>query len=295
MVINEPSMSNYENNSDLIDIKSITKQYVEKNLPNRSSDGYKGDYGHVLCIGGSPEMAGAITLASKAALYSGAGLVTVATAKENFSTIHTVCLELMCVDYSDFETLSSHISKADTLLIGPGLGRSDFARKLFQFVLEKVQNHQFFIIDADGLFHLSNLKTPTLPEHTVLTPHLGEWERLSGISPHEQTVQLNQKFQEKIGATIVLKKDRTGVYTSRQIYQNTTGNPGMAVGGMGDTLAGMISGLLKQYDHPTDAVLAAVYLHSYIGDQLAEVNYIVLPSRVIESIPQVMKVFQNSQ
>lgn len=262
---------------------------VAKSLPSRQQDGYKGDFGRVLCIGGTYEMAGAITLASKAALYSGAGLVTVATDARNFPNIHSSCLELMCIDYKDRKQLTDQIQAADTILIGPGMGRTDFAADLFNDVLATVKANQFLVIDADGLYHLSQLKGFDLPEKTVITPHLGEWERLSHLNPDQENPADNQVIRDSIGATLVLKSDRTEVYTKDQIYKNTAGNPGMAVGGMGDTLAGMVTGMVKQFDQWTDAVVSAVFIHSYIGDQIANDQYIALPSQVIDCIPKTMK------
>lgn len=279
--------------NDDLTIIELNREQVAENLPKRKSDSYKGDYGHVLCIGGSFEMAGAITLSAMAALYSGAGLVTVATDSRNFSAIHTSCPELMCVDYSDFDNLKDYIQQADTVLLGPGLGRSDFIKGLVQQVIHEVADDQFLVVDADGLYHLSQSNEITLPQYTVLTPHLGEWERLTGISPNQSSLDKNKKWQEKLQATIVLKSDQTEVYTGSQVYRNHGGNPGMAVGGMGDTLAGMISGFLKQYSDFSQAVSSAVFIHSYIGDLIYQDNYIVLPHQVIDRIPQTLKLLSR--
>lgn len=283
------------NTMQTTNFKPITDETVVRSIPVRRRDGYKGDYGRVLCIGGFVEMAGAITLAGKAALYSGAGLVTIATDPANFSSIHSQCLEIMCTDYHHLETLTNHLLASDTILIGPGLGRDDWASELFEFVLDKIQSHQQLIIDADGSYHLSHMKVDSLPAETIITPHLGEWERLTGLKPSKQSPALNQHIQRQLNAIVVLKMDRTEVYTSTDSFKNTTGNPGMAVGGMGDTLAGMITGFIKQFDTPIDAVTAAVYLHSYIGDNLAQTHYIALPSRIIDEIPKTMKHFLNQK
>lgn len=275
--------------------KKLNQEFLTNYLPKRASESYKGDYGRVLCIGGSVEMAGAITLAGKAALYSGAGLVTVATHPKNFNVIHSASLEIMSTDYTDFETLKDHIKQSDTILLGPGMGRSDFSKELFEMVVQNITDQHYFIIDADGLYHLSqlNLDKFVLPKQTILTPHLGEWERLTGLSPHDQSEEQNIAWQQHFNATVVLKSHQTQVYTDEVIYQNTVGNPGMAVGGMGDTLAGIIAGFVKQFGNHTKSVASAVYLHSYIGDLLYENQYVVLPSQIIEHIPEVMHTFDT--
>lgn len=273
--------------------KELNQEFLSHYLPKRASDSYKGDYGRVLCIGGSVEMTGAITLAGKAALYSGAGLVTVATHPQNFNIVHCAALEIMCIDYTDFEILKDNIKQSDTILLGPGMGRSDFSKELFEMVIQNVSDQQYFIIDADGLYHLSqiNLDKIILPKQTILTPHLGEWERLTGLSPNGHSEEQNITWQQYLKATIVLKSHQTQVFTAEVIYQNTAGNPGMAVGGMGDTLAGIIAGFVKQFRNHTKSVASAVYLHSYIGDLLYENQYVVLPSQIIEHIPEAMKMF----
>lgn len=285
--------SEYSNQPERVQKIKLTKKFVSKHIPTREKQSYKGDYGKILCIGGSVKMAGAITLSAKAALYSGAGLVTVATHPENFSVVHSACLEIMCTDYTDFDELKSHIEQSDTILIGPGLGRSRFSKDLFEMILQSVSDEQNFIIDADGLYFLSqmNYNDVSLPAKTILTPHLGEWERLTGITPSKQTESKNKSCQHKLGATIVLKSHQTIVYSDEFIYQNTVGNPGMAVGGMGDTLAGMIAGLVKQCEFPITGVASAVYLHSYIGDLLYKDQYVALPSQIIEQIPTIMNQF----
>ncbi|HLQ74780.1 MAG TPA: NAD(P)H-hydrate dehydratase [Alloiococcus sp.] len=275
--------------------KELNQEFLSRYIPKRASDSYKGDYGRVLCIGGSVEMTGAITLAGKAALYSGAGLITVATHPKNFNVVHCASLEIMCIDYTDFETLKDNIKQSDTILVGPGMGRSDFSKALFEMVIQNITDEQYFIIDADGLYHLSqmNLEKIILPKQTILTPHLGEWERITGLSPNDLSDEQNITWQQQLNATVVLKSHQTQVFTAEVIYQNTAGNPGMAVGGMGDTLAGMIAGCVKQFENHTKSVASAVYLHSYIGDLLYENQYVVLPSQIIEHIPEVMNTFDT--
>lgn len=271
----------------------ISKEMVASNIPVRPNDSYKGDYGRVLCIGGRAEMAGAISLAASAALYSGAGLVTVATDPKNFQTVHQTALEVMCLDWTDKDQVRQTLQASDTILIGPGLGRNQHAQDLLDLVLSHTNDQQNLVIDADGLYLLSqyDVSQIKLPEKTILTPHPGEWKNLTSLDLASSSWQESSDWQKKIGALLVLKQSRTQVYTNDQVYQNTAGNPAMAVGGMGDTLAGIITGLLGQYPDFETACLTGVFIHSYIADQLATRSYLVLPSSIIPEIPACMKAF----
>lgn len=134
------------------------------------------------------------------------------------------------------------------------------------------------------------------PDQTVFTPHLAEWERLSGLKFVDQTDENNRAKQALLGAKIVLKSHRTTIYDEAiAYYQNPLGNPGMATGGTGDTLAGMITGFLAQFEKNTDTIAAAVYLHSLIGDTLAKDNYVVLPTLISEALPRYMKKFATER
>ena len=120
-----------------------------------------------------------------------------------------------------------------------------------------------------------------------------EWQRLSGIKIEDQTEEMNQALQEKLQATIVLKSHRTEIYSKQGRFQNPLGNPGMATGGTGDTLAGIIAGFLAQFSNSVDTINAAVYLHSYIADRIAQENYIVLPTKISQALPYWMKQFEQ--
>jgi len=274
-------------------MKKLTKDLISNWIPKRDPKGYKGNYGKILCIGGNEDMGGAIIMSSTAALYSGAGLVTVATAPGNKHALHTHAPEIMCVDMYDTNRLESLIPTMDTILIGPGLGRDEEAKDIFNKVIDNVLEEQTLVIDADGITLYKELSFPTIKAQVIFTPHLGEWKKMSGLSPKEENETDNASNQSDLNATIVLKKDQTEIYFENHVWKNTTGNPAMATGGMGDTLAGMIAGFIGQYKNFDQAILSAVYIHSYIGDQLARTNYIVLPTRVIQSIPRIMKELEN--
>ena len=270
-------------------MNQITRELVSQWLPERDQETYKNKMGHILCIGGNENMGGAITLSAGAALYAGAGLVTVATDPNNLYALHARHPEAMFINMFDQEALTKNIQKADVVLIGPGLGRSKESLAIFQTTLKSVTEEQWLIIDGDGLalfaqedIHLPNSKV-------VLTPHLGEWKALTGIQPSADNIEKNRIEAKRLQASVILKKDRTEVYVKDEIWQNTAGNPSMATGGMGDTLAGIIGSLLGQFTDKKEALLSAVYIHSAAADELALTHYVTLPTQIIKHLPVFMK------
>lgn len=258
-------------------------------MPKRKTDSHKGDYGRVMVVGGNAQMGGAILLSASAAVYSGAGLVTTATDESNKTALFSHLPESMFLSFQDTEALSDMIPSMDAVLVGPGLGRDEEAKHILQTVLKSVTPKQHLVIDGDALTLLAQ-ENYSLPEcDVILTPHPGEWESLSGLSPDEENPEANHSYARVLGATVVLKKHRTEIYFSDEVLQNTAGNSGMATGGMGDTLAGMIVGFLPQFASTREAVTAAVYLHSKIGDFIHQQMYVTLPSQIISHIPFLMK------
>lgn len=272
-------------------MKFITKNIAQSTISKRNPDSYKGTYGKVLVIGGNKDMGGAIILTASAAVYSGAGLVTVATAPENHAALHARLPEAMAFDSADLEKLKTQLEPMDVIVIGPGLGLDQNSLAILKTVFEQVNQEQKLIIDGSAITLMVQEELAFPDAQTIYTPHPGEWKKLTGLAPDEQNNKLNAKEQKRIGGTIVLKSNRTKVYFSDNTWQNTTGNPAMATGGMGDTLAGMIAGFVAQFADKEKAVLSAIYLHSKIGDTLAENQYVVLPTQIIEHIPKTMKQF----
>ena len=155
--------------------------------------------------------------------------------------------------------------------------------------MQNIQPHQNLIVDGDAITIFSKLK-PQLPScRVIFTPHQKEWERLSGTPIEEQTYERNREAVDRIGATVVLKKHGTEIYFRNEDYKLSIGSPAMATGGMGDTLAGMITSFVGQFDSIKEAVMSATYTHSYIGEKLSETMYVVPPSRLINEIPFAMK------
>ncbi len=275
-------------------MQPITEELVKDTIAKRSDDSYKGTYGKVLVIGGDADMGGAAILTASAAVYSGAGLVTVATHKTNHAALHSRLPEAMAIDSADVEKVTEQVKKMDVIAIGPGLGLSEEAFILLTAVFSTVTEQQQTIIDGSAISLMAEYDLPYPKTQAVYTPHLGEWEKLSGLTVSQQEPNANTKIQQKIGGTIVLKSNRTEVYVEDAVWKNTVGNPAMATGGMGDTLAGMIAGFTAQFKDQEKAVLSAVFLHSKIGDKLAAKQYVVLPTQIIEQIPSTMKEYSLS-
>lgn len=278
-------------------MKKITRELVAKWMPTRKKDAYKNKMGHILCVGGNAQMGGAIILCASAALNSGAGLVTIASAPENLHALHARHPEAMFVNMYNEMELRSSIEKADAVVLGPGLGLSKESFKVFNHVIQTIQPHQWLVIDGDAITHLVNENARSIidTDNLVLTPHLGEWQRLTEITPPARAIDLNHQKQKELQAIVVLKKERTEIYFEDQVWQNTAGNPSMATGGMGDTLTGILAGFLGQFENKQEAILSAVYVHSAVADEQATTHYVTLPSKLIEFIPVFMKSLNNYQ
>lgn len=274
-------------------MKKLTSDILYSCIQKRPSHSYKGDYGRILLIGGEAQMGGAIIMAASACVYSGAGLVTVATDLSNKSALFSRLPEAMWCDLFNPYDLISQIEQADVILVGPGLGQTIESCETLKLVLDYCQPRHHLIIDGDGLSLLAK-ENLTLPfAHIILTPHPGEWRELSGLATDQQTVDQNKKKQEELGVTLVLKGERTVTYFNDDYFENTAGTPAQATGGVGDTLAGIISAFVGQFDDKKTAILAAVYLHSYIAEEIAEESYVSLPTAIIQRIPQTMKIFES--
>jgi len=214
-------------------------------LGPRPRDTHKGQCGHVLVIGGEAGMSGAVRLAAEAAARVGAGLVSVATRPAHAASISAACPELMCHPVDSVAALKPLLAKASVIAIGPGLGQSDWSKQMLSVVLEQDRP---MVVDADALNLLAT--EPVSRTQWILTPHPGEAARLLGTDT--ATVQQDRfaavaKLQQRYGGSVVLKGPGTLVASSDMpVGLCSEGNPGMASGGMGDVLTGVIAGLLAQ-------------------------------------------------
>lgn len=229
---------------------------------------HKGTHGHVLVIGGAPGYSGAARLAAEAAARTGAGLVTVATHPQHAALMNACRPEIMCHGVQKAEQLAALITKATVLVIGPGLGQGDWGGRLYAAAISADKP---MIVDADGLNLLA--KKPIGRANWVLTPHPGETARLLNIS----TAQVQQDrfaalrlLQEKYTGICVLKGPGTLVSDGVSVAVSTTGNPGMASGGMGDVLAGVIAAFVAQGMALMEAACSGVYVQGEAADLAAE-------------------------
>jgi ADP-dependent NAD(P)H-hydrate dehydratase / NAD(P)H-hydrate epimerase len=237
-------------------------------LKPRPRDMNKGDAGHVLVVGGDAGHGGAARMAAQAALRVGAGLVTVATHPKHSAILNATLPEVMCSGVWNGRSLGALIKKADVIVIGPGLGQSLWSKALLRKVLA---SNLPLIVDADALNLLA--KKPSARTNWILTPHPGEAARLLGITNKDvQADRLNaiQQLQHRYNGVCLLKGAGTLVlapHTAAAICE--AGNPGMATGGMGDVLSGVIGGLVAQGIPLADAAKLGVCLHANAGDLAA--------------------------
>ncbi|USD68248.1 NAD(P)H-hydrate dehydratase [Vibrio sp. SCSIO 43136] len=250
-------------------ISVISEHLVAKYLGPRKRTAHKGDHGKVTCIGGDSGMAGAIRLASEACLRVGAGLTAVLTQPDNVSAIVTARPEVMAKGWQEDQTaLQNQCEWSDVLVLGPGLGQNTWGHSLFKDV---IHSQKPMVLDADGLNWLA--KAPNTHSQRIITPHPGEAARLLGTSiakVEANRYQAVRALQQKYGGVVVLKGAGTLVDDGSHCYVCRAGNPGMATGGMGDVLSGVIGGLLAQKLSLIEAATLGVWLHSHAADRCAQ-------------------------
>lgn len=248
----------------------ITAKSVKRILKPRSKFSHKGSYGHALLISGSKGKMGACVLASRAALRSGLGLLTVRVPSGGNTIIQISVPEAMSLPDSNEDHLSDLPSELnyESIGIGPGIGQLAETVKVFKKLLEQYQ--QPMVIDADALNIISSNREliHLIPVNSILTPHPKEFSRLAGEWKNDFVrLELLKKFSAQIKSVVVLKGAHTTIaLPDGQFYFNSTGNPGMATGGSGDVLTGILTGLLAQGYSSADTAILGVYLHGLSGD-----------------------------
>ncbi len=288
-----------------ININTIDEKYIKKILPIRVNDSNKGDYGKVFIIAGSTGLTGAAVLAASAALRSGSGLITVGIPKSLSAIMEVKLTEVMSVPLEDekkgvlslkcVSQIIEKLNKIDVLVFGPGLSYNAVILAILTDILK--QSDVPIIIDADGINALAQninvLEEKKCP--VIITPHPGEMSRLTGLSIQKiQTnrIKVAQDFARQWKVTVVLKGTRTIVaFPNGDVFINCTGNAGMATGGMGDVLSGIIASLIGQGMNPEDAAVAGVYLHGMAGDVCSENigQHGLIPTDVIQMLPIVFR------
>ncbi|MBE0423901.1 MAG: NAD(P)H-hydrate dehydratase [Lutibacter sp.] len=277
-----PENKDFVNTWEVIDI-GLDQNYIESLKPKthytnladiiplyklRNKWDHKGTFGHSLIIGGSYGKMGAVTLASKAALKIGSGLVSAYIPKCGYAILQVSVPEAMVeVDTDDVLTYFNFKTNPTVIGIGPGMGTSEKTGKGFENFIK--DNKLPLVIDADGLNLLSQnqLLLNYLPKNTVLTPHPKELERLIGVwkNDYEKLEKVSQ-FSKKNGVIVVIKGAHTVTVNGDELYFNSTGNPALATGGSGDVLTGMITGIIAQGYEPLNAAVLGVYLHGKTAD-----------------------------
>ncbi|MBQ9066309.1 MAG: NAD(P)H-hydrate dehydratase [Clostridia bacterium] len=287
--------------------------YEEKDLgrmlPARGRTSHKNDYGHVLSLCGSYRMPGAACLCANAAVRSGAGLVTAAFPQKAYPAVSSHLTESMMLPLPDSpdgmvvlsagNVLRPFFERATTLVLGCGLGQSPEVRAV---VIDALQNFAGpVVLDADGVNAIAHnpelLATVSGP--VVLTPHPGEMSRLTGLPVSEilrDRVGTAARFADTYGVTVLLKGPDTVVASSltRDIYVNTTGNQGLAKGGSGDTLSGILAALLAQGMDPFEAAACAAYLHGKAAEKAAETRALrsLAAGDLIAALPDVFQPYE---
>ncbi|HET9411342.1 MAG TPA: NAD(P)H-hydrate dehydratase [Candidatus Saccharimonadales bacterium] len=279
------------------------------NILHRPKDANKYDFGHVLIFGGSPGMVGAPLLAGEAALRMGAGLVTIASDERAVSSLDRRVEEIMTLaipSYAQPEKALQKLAafvvarKVSAVIIGPGLQGE--AAPLVRLFVSRLKLP--IVLDAGGLAafqsHLPELQEVTKQNNkVVITPHSGEYIKLSGVAA-ANTVDIQEQaaqFANSYRLTLVLKGPRTLVaHPDGVTWQNDTGNPGMATAGTGDVLSGIIAGLLAQGIDPAQAVELGVHIHGLAGDRAARAKTEagMIASDLIEFLPEALKVYESA-
>lgn len=280
-------------------IKQLTHQDVLERLPDRNADSHKGDYGKILLICGSKGYTGAVALAAMGSLRCGAGLVFVGVPESIYAIEAVKLTEPIVLPLPDrnghlapnaSQTISELMKDKNAVLIGPGIGRSEGALRAVETVLTGFEGP--VVVDADGInvlqTHKDILRGRTFP--TILTPHTGEFLRLYDL-PCTDRVKDCMRMAKDLGVIVVLKGHNTVISDGEVCYVNPTGNPGMAVGGSGDVLAGMITALLGLGLNPVDAAACGTWLHGAAGDLCAQQlgQYGMLPSDMLKVLPRLLK------
>jgi len=276
-------------------MKELSQENLTAVIRPRPQNAHKGTFGRSVLIGGNEQYGGAIMMSAEACVKAGCGLTSVITAEKNHAALHARLPEAMVLDWRLTQDFTGLLRTADVILIGPGLGLEPHSQQILEQVLLQQKSSQWLVIDGSAITLFAQKHySLNYPKQVVFTPHQMEWQRLSGLEIVDQTVENNQICQKSLGATIVLKSHRTEIYASHSQYRNPLGTPAMATGGMGDSLAGIITGFLAQFANKEAALCAAVYLHSLIGEELGKEHYVVLPTEISKNLPQYMKRFEQS-
>ena len=278
--------------------QTVERDFAKAALPPRKADGHKGTFGKLLIVGGSVGFTGAPYLTAAAAVRSGCGLVYLGVPQSIWAVEAAKCVSAMpfplpdkneLLSYKALQTVETRMTGCDVLALGPGLGRSPHTERLVCELLERTE--QPVVLDADGINALAghiDVLDRRKGRVTILTPHDGEFARIGGDLSHGDRVRAAREFAVQHGCVLVLKGHRTVTATPEgNVMVNTTGNSGLAKGGSGDVLTGIIAALLAQDCTAARAAALGVWLHGRAGDLAAErlTEYAMTPEDVMVALP----------
>lgn len=276
-----------------------------KRIPIRPDYSNKGSFGKILVVAGSRNMSGAAFLSALAAYRTGAGLVKIFTVEENRTILQTSLPEAIITTYDplDAHAMTDDFSRllmeqcewASVIILGPGLGREDYAKNLVEGILTNA--YVPIILDADGLWAIASCPELTgyFTENIIITPHLGEMSRLTGSSIgaiQKNLIATAREYADRFGITCVLKDAVTiGALKDQRTYVNSSGNSAMAKAGSGDVLTGIIAGLLAMGLDESEASAMGVWLHGCVGDRIKEKqgSYSLLARELTEEIHTILQ------
>ncbi len=277
----------------------LNHEKVLQLLPVRNPFSHKGEFGKILLLCGSVGYTGAAALSSMGALRSGAGLVFLGVPQSIYAIEAVKLTEAIVFPLSERDgklgeeavpNILERLPKLDAVLIGPGLGQSEGTLAVTKAVLENFDGP--VVLDADGINVISQhkdiLRGRSAP--TILTPHDGEFQRMGGEICTDRVASA-VKLTHDLGCIVLLKGHETVITDGQAVYINHTGNPGMAVGGSGDVLAGLITSLLGQGLKPLEAAACGAWIHGAAGDLCAQEigQYGMLPSDMVQALPRLLK------
>lgn len=287
------------------EITLISEELCKFIIPKRHQHTHKGNYGKFLNIAGSADMCGAAIMSTLAGMRVGAGLTTLATTRFVASIVAPSIMEATTFSLTanesgtmsseNIETIAEQLGKATACLVGCGMNSNESTKQIVKYIVENADCD--IVLDADALNVISEDLTVlnNLSTSVIITPHVAEMARLTSLSVEQvqkNIMETAKTFAIEHGVIVVLKTNRTIIAVPNgDIFQNTTGNAGLAKGGSGDVLAGMIAGFLAQGMSASDACVCGVYLHGLAGDSLSQrmSQYSMLARDVIEEIPIVLK------
>lgn len=276
---------------------------VKRVVKARSLYSHKGDFGYLLIIGGSDVYSGAPALAAMAALRTGAGLAIIAAPKEIAPTIRSYSPNLIVHSLSsnvitseDLPLVSKLIEKADAVVLGPGIGLDERTKRAILLVINTVSEMKKpILIDADAIRALADHLDLLRKAKTIITPHAGEFSAISQtkVPPRwRDRLPICTEFAKNHSCILLLKGHCTIITDGHRVKINRTGNPGMATGGMGDVLSGIIGAFLANEAEAYSAATAGVYVHGLTGDIVRRTKgFHMVASDIIENLPSALKQF----